>query len=663
MAKKLYEEADIRAIAEAIRAKNGSSDKYSAAQMAAQVGKLSAEELISNADIPGYVKAEAFEVARKVAQVQTDRTITFLAISDSHYYGDQGSSGVDSYVDSDGTQGNVSNLHCAMAAKILTYALKMDFIAHLGDMTWGNKTTTPELLHSQVETLSGYLQEAYGNLPKFCCVGNHDSGIYYHNAQIAAGKSGTFTESADWIYEHFTKYSESDDTIIAGKDCGGYCYRDFADKKLRVFMLNTSQALIEKSTDNCVYDSQRLWFGNALLDLNAKSDATAWNFLILAHYPADYGGTMPLSELLRAYVEGGSITVSSEKTDTATTLNFGGHNGAKMIAQFHGHVHNFLFSKLYSYASGSGKRYDAWRVGIPNAQYNRENYYSTVGKYTDISFAEEKSYAKTPSTGEDTSFVVNVIDTETQLIHSFCYGAGYDRTIGYGATVYYSVSAMLTNVTIDNTATSVEKGSSYTATVTVKDGYTLDSVAVMMGETDVTDDVYSGGVITIAEVTGNVTIAAVASKPVAYTNLVPTSTDASGAVYNATGYKDFCALTSSGGETTATAQFSATGFIPVSKGDTIRIGGSAAGRDCTEYNWRVCFYDSDYGFLVNRNGSQWAANGEYTTEDNGVHAWAPNQYACTDAARYMRISCRTNDSGMNTADGAGLIITVNEPIE
>lgn len=663
MSKKLYEEADIQAIADAIREKNGSSDKYTAAQMAAEVGKLSAEELISNADIPDYVKTEALEVARKVAAVQTDKTITFLAISDSHYYGEQGSAGVDTYVDSNGTQGNISNLHSAMAAKILAYALKMDFVAHLGDMTWGNKTTTSALLHSQVETLSGYLQEAYGNLPKFCCVGNHDSGIYYHNAQISAGETGTFTESAEWIYDHFTKFSESDDTAIAGEDCGGYCYRDFSEKKLRVFMLNTSQALIENSTDDCTYGSQRIWLANALRDLNGRDDAADWSFLILAHYPADYGGTMPLSELLKAYVEGSSISITNEKTGTATAVNFSGMNGAKMIAQFHGHVHNFLVSKLYSYASGSGKQYDAWRVGIPNAQYNRENYYTTVGKYTDISFAEDESYPKTPNTGKDTSFVINVIDPEEQVIRSFCYGAGYDRTIGYGATVYYAVTTSLTNVTLDNAATSVEQGSSYTATVTPKDDYTIDSVVVTMGGVDITSTAYHDGVVTISEVTGNVTINAVASKPATYTNLVPTSTDSSGAVYNGTGYKDFAVINSSGNEEENTTQFSVTGFMPILKGDTIRIGGSAAGRDYTEYGWRACFYDSSYNFLVARHGNQWAATGTYTAEDNGVHAWAPNQYSCTDAARFVRISCRTNDSGMSTANGAELIVTVNQEID
>lgn len=622
------------------------------------------KNLIAHADIPDYVKAEALEVARKVQAVQTDKTITFLALSDSHYYGEQGSAGVDTYVDSNGTQGNISNLHGAMGAKVLAYALNLDFVAHLGDMTWGNKTTPSDLLHSQVQELFGFLNEAYDGLPKFCCVGNHDSGIYYHDAQIAAGKTGTFTESAEWIYNNFTKHSESDDTVIAGEDCGGYCYRDFADKKLRVFMLNTSQALIEDSADNCTYGSQRIWFGNALLELNSKSDATEWSWLLLCHYPADYGGTMPLSELLKAYVEGSSISITNEKTNTATTLNFSGKNGAKMIAQFHGHVHNFLVSKLYSYATGSGKQYDAWRVGIPNGQYNRENYYTTVGSRTDISFAEAKSYPKTPGTEEDTSFVVNVIDPEEQVIHSFCYGAGYDRTIGYGGTVYYSITQTLTGCTIDNDAASVEAGLGYTATITANEKYTLDSVTVMMGGTDITASAVSNGKINIAKVTGNVVITATASRSYNCTNQVSISIDSTGAVYNdGLGYKDNYVLSSSSGaESTTSSQFTVTGFIPVKQGDIIRFGGSAAGRDYTEYGWVICSYDSSFNYLLGRKGTQFDAVGGVTTEADGVLCFTPNVYTVTTATSYIRLSCRTGDSG-STANGAGLIVTINEEID
>lgn len=290
------------ALADAIREKSGKTGTLTLDGMVKEISGLNPSEQIAHADIPDYVKAEALSVARKVETVRQKDSIVFLAMSDSHYYGQQGTSGVDSYVDSSGTQGNVSNLHGAMGAKILAYALSVDFIAHLGDLTWGHKTTTSELLRSQINELRNYLDESYKGLPKFCAIGNHDTGIYYHNAQIAAGKSGVFTESGQWLYEKFTALSESSDTVVGGKENGGYCYRDFADKRLRVFLLNTSEALVKNQDDSCTLGSQRIWFAKALLELNTKSDASQWSFLVLSHYPADYGGTMPLSELLKAYV-------------------------------------------------------------------------------------------------------------------------------------------------------------------------------------------------------------------------------------------------------------------------------------------------------------------------------------------------------------------------
>lgn len=658
-------------IADAVRAKNGSTDEYTLDQIPEAISAITAADKIAHADIPDYVKEEALEVAKKVQAVRQDDSIVFLAMSDSHYYGEQGSAGVDSYVDSNGTQGNTSNLHSAMGAKVLAYALDLDFIAHLGDMTWGYKTTTSDLLHSQVNELFGYLNESYEGLPKFCCVGNHDSGIYYHDAQIAAGNSGTFTESAEWIYNNFTKHSESDDTVIAGEDCGGYCYRDFADKKLRVFMLNTSEALIKDSLDNCTYGSQRIWFGNALLDLNTKSDATEWSWLLLCHYPADYGGTMPLSELLKAYVEGSSISITNEKTSTATTLNFSGNNGAKMIAQFHGHVHNFKVSKLNSYATGSAVQYDAWRVCIPNAQYNRENYYSTVGSRTDIDFSEELSYTKTKDTGDDTSFVINVINPSEQVIHSICYGAGYDRTIGYGATVYYGITIDIPNGTIDNEATSIAEGETYSAIFTAKVDYEVESLSGTAGSVKLStanfyrisdgDNGEHRWRISIPDVSGNIYITGVVTKPLNYTNQVPISIDSTGAVYNdGLGYKDGYTLTSEGGEATG-GRFTLTGFIPAKQGVTVRIGGSAFA-DYTEYGTRMAAYDADFNFLGQRNGSQWDAICTVTSEDNTSFTGIPNQYFITSSTAYIRISCRTG-SHTGLENGADLIITIDEPID
>ena len=75
-----------------------------------------------------------------------------------------------------------------------------------------------------------------------------------------------------------------------------------------------------------------------------------------------------------------------------------------------------------------------------------------------------------------------------------------------------TISNHLTNCASSNSATSVDKGSSYTATITVNEGYTLDGIVVTMSGTDITSSVVSGNNISIPEVTGNVVITATASE-------------------------------------------------------------------------------------------------------------------------------------------------------
>jgi hypothetical protein len=293
------------------------------------------------------------------------------------------------------------------------------------------------MLKSQIKDFLKYFREARIDTPAFLAIGNHDAGIYYHNA---INDGNIYTLNGDYLYQNFTGRSASKDTVFGDPANGGYCYRDFNDKKLRVFLLNTSEKLIKAQKDQATYGAQRVWLANALLDLNAKADATEWGFIILCHYPADYGGNMPLSELLKAYVEGTNFTIKDPVNDyyagdaTNQAVNFVGQNKAKFIAQFHGHVHNFKTSKLYSYASGSGVQYNAYRICIPNVQFDRENYYNTVGSYTDIDFGENVTYAKTANTANGTSFVINIINPSEEKIYSLCYGAGRDRTIGYGNT-------------------------------------------------------------------------------------------------------------------------------------------------------------------------------------------------------------------------------------
>lgn len=86
-----------------------------------------------------------------------------------------------------------------------------------------------------------------------------------------------------------------------------------------------------------------------------------------------------------------------------------------------------------------------------------------------------------------------------------------------GENIHCSITKNLTNCTINNNATQVDAGDSYSATITVNSGYVLTTVKVTMGGIDVTSTVYSDGVITISSVTGNVVITANAVKEAAKT--------------------------------------------------------------------------------------------------------------------------------------------------
>ena len=102
-------------------------------------------------------------------------------------------------------------------------------------------------------------------------------------------------------------------------------------------------------------------------------------------------------------------------------------------------------------------------------------------------------------------------------------------------TQYYSITNNLTNAISNNSATSVAHGESYTATITVNDGYTLDgaTVLVTVGGEDVTATAYSSGVVNIENVTGDICIDIVAASSGNYLDItwIPNRYLQSGHIY------------------------------------------------------------------------------------------------------------------------------------
>ena len=405
MAKKLYEETDVQAIAEAIRLKNGTAAGYKLSLMAQAIESLKTGDNFVQTDVPEYVKTAVLELAKKVSAVQTADSITFIAASDAHQLD------TDEYVVN-------GNLHASMAMKALGYVLPgIDFCCFLGDYSAGSSTTTIAEGRQHFAEINSGLKEAFAAVPQFRTPGERD------------GLRNSWTQNGSWlqseeIYTYVGRYNEG---ATYGSTSEGYCYRDFDEKKLRVICLNTSEN--GQNFDN-VSEPQQLWLARMLRTVGLK---TGWGIVILSHYPLDFtdvgktstSAANAVGTILRKYAEGGSAKISG------MTISFKNANKAKIYATFHGHTHNLKVAKLSDVQESGSTEFDVLRIAIPNMCYFHNNEFgqNEGTDSNDIEFGEDTTYSKTHDTASDTSFIVNVINPSEGKINSFCYGAGYDREI------------------------------------------------------------------------------------------------------------------------------------------------------------------------------------------------------------------------------------------
>jgi hypothetical protein len=625
-------------VADAIRARTGNNDSISFPEGFKSAIADIATPLLPLDEYPRHVREEATRVVHEVHKVLKDDSVIFIALSDAHR---------------SETKNYESIYRASMATKALTSVLPIDFVCHLGDVAAADnhaaldtdaKAAIAETLNSEI---TGYLNEACNNLPVFRAVGNHDAED--------SGLPGT------WFYNNFTLLAKTTEDSIGGDpEGGGYCYRDFDDKKLRVFLLNTCEKTLKYGgiEDRTMpFGEQQLWLANKILELNEKDDPSNWGFIILSHHPADYGDVMPLSNLLEAYVSGKSFTITDASggwpygDGTNASVDFTGKNYAKFIAQFHGHIHNFLESRLYAYNTSTKKYepYDANRVCVSSTDTLRINHDTNHFK-RGFSFSDpEGAQAKTPDSATETSFTVNVINRSENMIHSFNYGAGYYRPIDLTGIPYYHISTELANATITAEHTAVKENDAYTATVSVNDGCTLQYVKVTMGGEDITTDVYTeaDGSIIIPNVTGAIHIEVKAKA--AAVNLLPLAiADAAGTPYvgdnGEKGYRVGYRISS--GNLEKAANMCCTGYMPIHPDAVIRIKNvevPTTGYDAPYENLSFVATPGSSHLIFIENDENWPS-----TEENGVitikvadAANASTTPQNLPNVKYFRFCCKT----------------------
>lgn len=82
-----------------------------------------------------------------------------------------------------------------------------------------------------------------------------------------------------------------------------------------------------------------------------------------------------------------------------------------------------------------------------------------------------------------------------------------EKSSGGGSTdTYYTIRYSLHDSTSSNTSTSIKKGSSYSTTITPKNGFRVNTISCIMNSNDISSSVVSGNNVNIPNVTGDISI-------------------------------------------------------------------------------------------------------------------------------------------------------------
>ena len=222
--------------------------------------------------------------------------------------------------------------------------------------------------------------------------------------------------------------------------------------------------------------------------------------------------------------------------------------------------------------------------------------------------------------------------------------------------LYRKVKFNLVNYFTDNTQLQVIDGQSFGANISPDAGYELDgaTVSITMGGTDVSI-YYSGGKIAIPRVTGNlvITISAVESGVVA-SNILTESFKVGGVSHAAVGYSNGKRLSTSSGAEKDNAGSCVTGFIPCRAGSVIRIRPLAAPSNAGVGATAVVLYNGDKSFntasyiITSTIGSHFG-NCSWEQESSDVFKVTFNSNT-PETYKYVRF-------GIPVADGANAYVT------
>ena len=210
-------------------------------------------------------------------------------------------------------------------------------------------------------------------------------------------------------------------------------------------------------------------------------------------------------------------------------------------------------------------------------------------------------------------------------------------------SVTYTITLNLTNCASSNTANTIAEGASYTTTLSPTGTYKkLGTITVTMGGTDISASAVSGSTITIANVTGDIAITCAA----VVTNIIDTI-----------GISANTRLSTSSGDNRTQSGYAAIGanknaasLIHLVGGDTLRIKGASLPASNDNYS-AIVLHDASGAFSTStylHNGFTW--NGmTFNNVGDSVVITTPGEH-------YFRVS-------LICTDASSVVATINEEIE
>lgn len=639
MAKKLYEEASIQAIAAAIREKNGTTMKYKIAEMGAAVRALSGSEAIEWHQCPEEVRNYLANVTYDPNDYSTSQIANYApatAIVSNYKPVGQAAGGVTHY-------NEVPNVPAPFASGGKAGTLKP-----LDALRW-------------IRTSAGATAWNVRDLGGWPC----DGGTVKYGLLIRGGKLAVADRSV-LVGELGIQH----DLDLRGREGGGSDDEpDMTESPLGidVWYTRTQQYTWYALTPVATWQAY----------LRCVIDAVTHREPVYFHCTAGADRTGTLACMLEGLL--GMSQSDIDKDYELTTFYSGSGSDAAarrrnesdwkgLINAINAVSGDTFRDKCVHFAVGtcgmSMADINAYRAAMTNGEPETLHWYQTIAKNltgctisnpaSQVDYGEAYTATIAPESGKTiTSVVVKMGGVDiTATAYSASSGAINIAKVTGAVTitaaasapsVTYNITRNLTNCASSNTADSITEGAAYTTTLSPTGTYKkLGAITVTMGGgTDISASAVSGSTVSITKVTGNIAITCAA----VVTNIIDTI-----------GISADTRLSTSSGANRTQAGYAAIGanmdassLIHLKAGDTLRIKGASLPASNDSFS-AIALHNASGTFSTStylHNGLTWNALTFNNVGDSVV--------VTAVAEHYFRVS-------LICTDAAAVVATINEEI-